>query len=281
MEKESIFAFHDALLEEDAYWRKHDIAWKFGTEVEFFLLPCEEVITYPKVYDRCGDTRIARYAKTPEVKAKRDALKDMLIAHYEAQMDQVTPPETAVLHDKITALEAFTLTDLILCKLYEIDLHDIIEYRFGPRKWGKGYYDNDRIAEIRLKPCDAGELGERYTQVREAIDRACEEYGLYREIAPYHLNASANRKSDGVNLTDAEQHTEEALPFLRKATEGILALMSDCAGLIDPCNGNERFDFLLSAGAGRDSVMRVFKIVLSIVLKMRKRYLLILSAQLI
>lgn len=228
--------FVDAMRKFDKEWHdEHDITWLFGEEIEFTLTEKNKPVQNQK---------------------NRKALIDELTEHFSEQFTaDMGANAAAELEDKIEALSDFSLSELVMCKLHEVTLPDVLEYRFGTGALGDGYYDFPPVLEVRVAKQPAEQAVENYNKVVSTIQSVANEYDLSSRFYRHHLNFSANRNSDGANLTQIDD--EESLDFSSKAAEGINHLIDEAFPLTEDSWANDSYDCKPRIGLDRKSRLRV------------------------
>lgn len=137
-------------------------------------------------------------------------------------------------------------------------LRDIIEPRFGDKKYGIGWNDVTG-AEIRTKILNSPlDIIARYHQYLEAIHREATKFGLIIDLAygdpQFHI--SIVRISDSKNMM--EMRDEESIAFCERTLTSLRHTLKDFSFMIADSDINENFACMnFSAGSNRLNTIRI------------------------
>lgn len=222
-----------------------------------------------------GPTLREELSHMQAILAKRQTLKQKLIDH----IRQNTGYSEGEKAEKIKEIgkNTFKLRDCLMTAMQEIWLHDELEYRFGKKDGGRGFYDAPGTSEVRTHPKRLEGAIRDFHQVIATINRAAQDYGVnIRHLLNQHIHVSAHVAGTeskahpyGIPLTYLSHKDERTVTystrrsqtdpltvtrdgFYRRAVEGLYTLMADgqlfWEGYPD-----------ISAGSGRGSVIRVMQ----------------------
>jgi hypothetical protein len=213
----------EKLYEKMGFWKKEQIDWLFGIEIDFVIIGREEINL-----EQLRDEIIIKLAEEVKILSNKEELKL-----------------------RIKAIKEFSNTDLIMYKIHE-ELADVIEYRFGPGLFQTGYYDNPGFSEVRINPKNAIDAIINYHQTVKTINHICKKYNHFAAILGYHLNFSIHK--NGKNLTEVKD--EESLKFVEQIIEGILKVTAENHLLLAPLNSRP-YSAKVSAGLERGHMYRM------------------------
>ena len=173
-------------------------------------------------------------------------------AHWLTQVDDLTLPEL------VTYLAYQELSQATLAPprgpAHNTETAPIVEFRFGPDIYQRGYYDNKGVFEIRTTPRSPTEAQQASARTVETLQRYAKQYGLDFATINCHPNFSVYG-ADGQLLHDLLR--PEGAEIARRATTRMLLAIRDVSPLMLPVAPFQ--DGIISYGAqsGRTSFMRV------------------------
>lgn len=201
--------FINVIREKEALWEHHDLAWVMGIEREFlWLTPAEFSEFLTNNYQTTDEAKLIEIDPQFAVSFNMmRALKDddeykqayLELEHICGQKiaANIHNARTSQQMSRAQREEAIfgriqeswryssqSRRDLALAFLHlfpesEGGVNDLIEYRFGPERFGKGWYDCGHIVELRTPPIEGMIKSiEQYHKMLWGIKNASERFGL-------------------------------------------------------------------------------------------------------
>jgi hypothetical protein len=219
-------------------FKPQPVYWKVGGELELTFLHYND-------RDNMGLVR----------RLKREIQKDLQDKASNASND-----EKVIIERQLAQTTKFNLNDCIMYETYK-ELEGIASYRFGKAMYGFGYYDNDRVGEIRINPCAPTEFLNNYRKVSQTVQRIAQKYGqvVAASDMPFHISFSMHSDVGGkdINLTNME--SEDASELVMHATHGVLSFYSENPILLADRNTSSQGQYMTECHIDRISTLRMCK----------------------
>lgn len=266
---------------------KHKISFGISDSVEYrgnvYISAGSAFLDFPDADAQTSSAQMIRDEAMMVTRIYRNRLhlRDAIRKHFDDEIVQLSkkhlPESIEVKHAKAKreAIETFELRELIMCWVHELSpIKDRLEYVFGKGTGGAGYYDNDGVGEMRVKPTSPSEAALLQRELVITLSQAAYDYGIgLWHSANEHIHISAHK--DGQTLTDSritqvaiQMPDKDGLPDSKKTRQlshqafreqmihGMLALGYDTMPMWKNVNEFETDRFVTATGQSRSNTIR-------------------------